>query len=289
MNDLEDQRDLLANKLAEASGAYACGPTDFNQVNVVLNGTALVQEETSQSLTVDSSGSPVVLRWTNSNSARRRSTRVLRAASSTRSTRRSRITSPRSTTSRRRCATRSTSCTASISGSIAVGAQNQLAAGNLQFDVGLDGGAFSTVTVAGADWSGAGGAAALQAAMQAGVNAAIGAGNATVTVSGGNGNPLSVSVVPTGVHQLQVRATGANAGFATLLGTTPVGTDGVGGRAFFTGTDAQSLAALERRGQQPERGRGRNGRRRAARLERRARVGEPLAIDDRRRHGVPPD
>ena len=31
-------------------------------------------------------------------------------------------------------------------------------------------------------------------------------------------------------------------GFATLLGTTPVGSDGIGGRAFFTGTNASNLA-----------------------------------------------
>ncbi|MFI5179594.1 MAG: flagellar basal body rod C-terminal domain-containing protein, partial [Vicinamibacterales bacterium] len=39
------------------------------------------------------------------------------------------------------------------------------------------------------------------------------------------------------------RATpGATTVFSTLLGTPAVGTDGVGGRAFFTGTDAESFA-----------------------------------------------
>ena len=37
------------------------------------------------------------------------------------------------------------------------------------------------------------------------------------------------------------RRSGTNAGFATLLGNTPVGSDGIGGRAFFTGTDASTL------------------------------------------------
>ncbi len=45
---------------------------------------------------------------------------------------------------------------------------------------------------------------------------------------GRSGSPLTVSIVPTGAHQLMVKATGANAGFATLLGTTSVGSDGVG-------------------------------------------------------------
>jgi flagellar hook-associated protein 1 FlgK len=61
-------------------------------------------------------------------------------------------------------------------------------------------------------------------------------------VTGGNGTPLSIAIAPTGVHTLQVQATGATTGFATLLGNTAVGTDGIGGRLFFTGTDAASLA-----------------------------------------------
>jgi flagellar hook-associated protein 1 FlgK len=51
-----------------------------------------------------------------------------------------------------------------------------------------------------------------------------------------------VSITPTGTHTLEVQANGANAGMATLLGTTPVGSDGIGGRAFFTGTNAATLA-----------------------------------------------
>ena len=46
VNDLEDQRDLLANQLSEASGATLRAGT-FNQVNVMLSGTALVQEDTA--------------------------------------------------------------------------------------------------------------------------------------------------------------------------------------------------------------------------------------------------
>jgi flagellar hook-associated protein 1 FlgK len=39
-----------------------------------------------------------------------------------------------------------------------------------------------------------------------------------------------------------VRASGSNTGFATLLGDTAVGADGVGGRQFFTGTDAETFS-----------------------------------------------
>ena len=120
--------------------------------------------------------------------------------------------------------------------------QNQTAAGNLHVQVALDGGAYATVSIAGADWSGAGGAAALQAAMQTAVDTAIGAGNATATVTGGNGSRSSISLAPAGSHQLLVQAASGNNGFATLLGTTAVGLDGVGGRQFFTGSDAASLA-----------------------------------------------
>ncbi|MDQ1379955.1 MAG: flagellar hook-associated protein 1, partial [Actinomycetota bacterium] len=128
-----------------------------------------------------------------------------------------------------------------IGGSIAVTAQNQSAAGNLTFDVGLDNGAFSTVTIPGADWSGAGGAAALQAALQGAIDTAVGVGNATVVVAGGNGSPMTIGLTPNGTHELQVRANGATTGFATLLGSTAVGADGIGGRKFFTGTGAASF------------------------------------------------
>ena len=89
---------------------------------------------------------------------------------------------------------------------------------------------------------GRGGAAALQTALQTAINTAIGVGNATATVTTNTDGSLSVSVTPTGTHALEVRASGTNAGFTTLLGNTPVGTDGIGGRAFFSGTDAATLA-----------------------------------------------
>jgi flagellar hook-associated protein FlgK len=240
VNDLLDQRDLLANQLAEASGA-TLQTGQFNEVNVVLNGSSLVQENNAYSLTLDSSGANSVVRWTATNAA-------------------ATITSGKAggqliainTTIPSYIAKVDTVATGlrdevnqlhdPISGSLAVGSQDLSTAGNLQFKVGLDGGAFQTVTVAGADFSGAGGAAALQTALQNAMNAAIGAGNATVAVSGGNGSPLSVSVTPTGSHALQVQATAGNTGLATLLGTTPVGSDGIGGRAFFTGTTAATLA-----------------------------------------------
>jgi flagellar hook-associated protein 1 FlgK len=129
----------------------------------------------------------------------------------------------------------------SISGTIAASARDQSAAGSLQFGVALDGGAFASVSVTGADWSGAGGAAALQTALQTALNTAIGAGNAAAAVTTNVDGSLSISVTPTGTHALQVQASGANPGFSALLGSTPVGSDGIGGRAFFAGTDASTL------------------------------------------------
>ncbi|HEV7523569.1 MAG TPA: flagellar hook-associated protein FlgK [Acidimicrobiia bacterium] len=240
VNDLEDQRDLLANQLSEQSGATLRAGT-FNQVNVVLNGTGLVQEDQAASLSVDTTGAGAVLRWSTDNSAASvtsgKAGGELDAINGT---------IPNYIAKLDAVATnlrdQVNALHGAIGGSLAVAAQDQSAAGNLQFQVALDNGGFATVTVAGADWSGAGGAAALQATLQAAVDTAVGAGNATATVSGGNGTPLSIGVAPTGAHQLQVKAAGANPGFATLLGATAVGTDGVGGRQFFTGTDASSLA-----------------------------------------------
>lgn len=240
VNDLEDRRDLLANQISEASGA-TLRAGDFNQVNVMLNGTALVQGDTSTALSVDSSGANVVLRFASDNSAANvtsgKAGGELDAINATIPNYISKLDTV-ATTLRDEV----NQVHGSIGGSIAVANQNQSASGNLQFDVGLDNGAFATVTVAGADWSGVGGAAALQTALQTAVDATVGAGNATATVSGGSGSPLTIGLAPTGTHQLQVKATAATTGFATLLGNTAVGADGIGGRQLFTGTDAATFA-----------------------------------------------
>jgi flagellar hook-associated protein 1 FlgK len=81
----------------------------------------------------------------------------------------------------------------------------------------------------------------LQTALQTAVNTAVGAGKATVTVSGAAGQPLSIAVAPTATNSLMVKAAGANVGFTTLLGSTAVGLDGIGGRNFFAGTSARTL------------------------------------------------
>jgi len=240
VNDLEDQRDLLANQLAEASGA-TLREGSFNQVDVMLNGTALVQEDTSNTLNVDTSGSGAVLRWASDNSAATvtsgKAGGELEAINATIPNYLAKLDNV-ATTLRDQV----NQVHGAIGGSLAVGDQDQSAAGNLQFDVSLDGGAFTTVTIPGADWSGAGGDVALQAAMQGAIDTAVGAGNVTATVTGGNGSPLAISVVPAAGHQLQVQTTGGTTGFATLLGSTAVGADGIGGRPLFTGTDAATFA-----------------------------------------------
>jgi flagellar hook-associated protein FlgK len=207
----------------------------------MLSGTALVQEDSASALTVDTSGPAAVLRWANDNSAAAvtsgKAGGELDAINGTIPNYLAKLDNV-ATTLRDEV----NQLHGTIGGSLAVGSQDQSAAGNLQFDVALDNGGFSTVTLAGADWSGAGGAATLQTALQTAVDTAVGAGNATVTVSGGNGSPLSIGLAPTGIHQLEIQATGATTGFATLLGNTAVGSDGIGGRQFFTGTDAATLS-----------------------------------------------
>jgi flagellar hook-associated protein 1 FlgK len=239
-NELMDTRDLLANKLAAASGGTVRN-FEYGQVSVVINGTALVQENHTNHLTVDSSGSPVVLRWAVGGAA----------ADVTSGTAGGKLNVINSTVPAYIARMDAVATTlrdqvngvhAAMGGDIADGSQDLSTAGNLTFRVALNTGAFQTVTIAGADWSGAGGAAALQTAMQNAINAAIGAGNATVTVTGGNGSALAIGVAPTGTNAMRVQADGTNTGFATLLSDTGIGSDGVGGRAFFTGTSAADLA-----------------------------------------------
>ena len=240
VSDLQDQRDLLANKLAEASGA-SIRSSEFNQVDVVIGGTALVQQDRATSLVVDSSGPSTVLRWSTDNSAAQVSSGKaggeLTAINATIPGYLARLDAV-ATTLRDQV----NQLHGPVSGSIPASAQDQSATPSLDFQLSLDGGGFTTATIAGADWSGAGGAAALQSSLQAAVDAAAGAGNATVTVTGGSGSPLAVSLTPAAGHTLQIKANGSDPGFSTLFGTTPVGSDGIGGRAFFTGTDAASLA-----------------------------------------------
>jgi flagellar hook-associated protein 1 FlgK len=243
VNDLKDKRDLLVTKLAELSGATV-RESEFGQLHVVLNGTALVQNDRAQAIQVDTSGPTAVVRWVNNSAIASVTTGKaggqLRAANITIPGYLARLDAV-ATTLRGQV----NNVHGAISGTIAAADSDQTAAGNLQFEIALDGGAYATATVVGADWSGPVGAAALQTALQNSVNTAIGAGNATVTVTGGSGSPLAVSIAPTATHELLVRASGTNTGFATLLGTTPVGTDGVGGRMFFSGTSAATLAVSD--------------------------------------------
>jgi flagellar hook-associated protein FlgK len=240
VNDLEDQRDLLANQIAEASGA-TIQAGQFNQVNVILNGSSLVQEQNAYSLSLDTTGGNAVVRFASTgNAATITSGKAGGELVAINTTIPGYIAKLDNVATKLRDEVNQLHDP--IRGSLAVGSQDLSTAGNLQFQVSLDGGAFNTVTVAGADWSGAGGAAALQTALQNSINAAIGAGSATVSVTGGNGSPMSISITPAAGRQLAVQATPGNSGFATLLGTTPVGSDGIGGRAFFTGTTAATFA-----------------------------------------------
>src|SRR3954447_2084429 len=237
---LLDQRDQLAQQLAQLTGATIQGGQN-NMITVTLGGLNLVSASRSQALTLDTSGPTAVLRAAQGGFAVNVTSGqaggmlndintvipgMLMQLDTVATTLRDQVNGAMS----------------AIGGSIASTARDMSAAGTLQFGVGLDGGAVSTVSLAGADWSGAGGAAALQTAIQAALNTAIGAGNATAAVTTNTDGSLSVSITPTGTHALQVRATGTNTGLATLLGDTPLGSDGVGGRSFFAGTNASDLS-----------------------------------------------
>ena len=240
VNTLEDQRDTLAQTLAQLTGATIQEGSN-NQVTVSLGGLNLVAENQSQSLSLDTSGSSAVLRATQGgfalNVTSGQAGGMLNDINTVLPGYLSKLDGVANT-----LRDQVNNVMSPISGTIAAGATDQSAAGTLQFGLALDGGASTTVSVAGADWSGAGGAAALQTSLQTALDTAIGAGNATATVTTNGDGSLSVAIAPTGTHALQVQASGANAGFATLLGSTPVGTDGIGGRAFFTGTNASNFA-----------------------------------------------
>jgi flagellar hook-associated protein 1 FlgK len=239
-NDLLDQRDLLANQLAGQIGA-TIRPGEDGQITMQVGGTPLVFENHAEALMVDASQPTVVVRWAKDNFPAAISSGeiggMLQIVNQTLPTYLAGLDAIAV-----KLRDDVNSLHSAVGGSLVGAAQDQSAAGNLQFQLSLNGGGYTTATVAGADWSGPGGAAALQTAMQNAVDTAIGAGNATVSVTGGNGQPLQVSVTPSGTNSVLVKETAGNTGFATLLGSTAVGLDGVGGRQFFTGSTARTLA-----------------------------------------------
>ncbi len=64
--DLQDQRDLLVQQIASKVGATVRAG-DNGQVNVFLNGSALVSGNSAMALKLDASTTPVVVRWAGSN------------------------------------------------------------------------------------------------------------------------------------------------------------------------------------------------------------------------------
>jgi flagellar hook-associated protein 1 FlgK len=241
VNELMDKRDLLANKLAELTGG-SIRNLDYGQVQVTVAGTPIVgAATTAQHLTLNTSASPITVRWQTTNTVAGitsgKAGGELTAINSTIPAYKTRLdqvaTTLRDTVNQ---------VIAPISGTLAPAQQDQSLSGNLTFKMAVNGGAYQTVTVAGADWSGAGGAAALQTALQNAIDTAIGGGRAAVTILGGNGADMTISVANVGTNVVTVQANGSDTAFTTLFGNTPVGLDGVGGRQFFTGTDASTIA-----------------------------------------------
>jgi flagellar hook-associated protein 1 FlgK len=243
-NDLLDQRDVLLTKLADLAGITVTHHAN-DIVDVTLAGGPLVTGVRSESLTLDTSApSGVVVRWTKDNTV----------AAVTGGTAGGEIAVindiiPRYLSGLDNVATNLRDTVngvhSAIGGTLAAGAQDQSATPALSFSLALNGGAAATVSVVGANWTD--NPAALQTALQNAIDTALGGAPgqvvASVTQPGGPGSPLSISLAganPT--DALTVSATPANPGLATLLGDTAIGSDGVGGRAFFSGADAATLA-----------------------------------------------
>ena len=134
---------------------------------------------------------------------------------------------------------------ASLTGTLAAADQNLSAHATLEFQVRLNGGSWSTISIPGADFSGVGGAAALETAIQ---NALTTAGvAATVRVSGGNGSEMHLAISEDDADDvLEIGAVFSGgsevAGLRQLFGNVGVDQSRVGGLPFFTGSGALGLA-----------------------------------------------
>lgn len=137
--------------------------------------------------------------------------------------------------------------TGSVDGSVPVGAQDFSSSPTIEFRVRVNGGGWATLSVtAGADFSGAGGAAAFQSALQDAIDAVPGLG-LTASVSGGNGSALSISLVAAdGGDVVEVSPASAGGaeqpGLAQLFSNVALDAGRSGGGPFFVGNGASGLA-----------------------------------------------
>jgi flagellar hook-associated protein 1 FlgK len=240
-NDLLDQRDMLLSQLSDLVG-ISTYTGDHDVVDVFVDGGALVRGATSSPLLVDSSGATTVLRWGGNGVTATTGGGSVAGM----------LTAVNDVIPRYRAALDAIArdlrdavngVHGAVAGTLAGAAQDQSNAGTLSFSITLDGGPALPVDVVGTDWSGAGGAAALGVALQGALDAAAGPGAVVATVTGGNGTPITITLAGAGPgSRLTVAAVGTNPGLATLLGEVALGTDGIGGRPFFSGTSAADLA-----------------------------------------------
>lgn len=241
-NELLDQRDLLINQLSSLVGVTT-RHNETGVVDVMIGGNFLVSGVYSFAIEGGVSGPNTTINWAATGFN----------ANATGGSIGGQLTTVNDLIPRYKAGLDSlavqlansvNSVHAAVRGTIAVGSQNLTALGSLQFGLSVGGVAYPNVSVAGSDFSGVGGAAALQSALQTALDTATGsAGLAVATVTGGNGTPLRIAIDPgTSGQALTVSVVGANVGLVTLLGDTPLGLDGVGGRAFFSGTNAETLA-----------------------------------------------
>jgi flagellar hook-associated protein 1 FlgK len=240
--DLLDQRDVLVRKLADKLGSTSRIEAD-GTIDVFLGGGAIVRGNRAEALKVDTSTATVAVQWARDGSPAGVTGGEVSAFVDTVND-----MIPRYLAGLDAIATNLrdgvNSVHAALSGTIAVGSQDLTASGALSFGLRVNGTTYPDVSLTGADWSGVGGAAALQAALQTALDTSTGtAGVVTATVTGGNGTPLTIALAPGNpADSVNVATVSGNPGLGLLLSDVLVGADGVGGRQFFTGTNSATLA-----------------------------------------------
>ncbi|MFZ4583699.1 MAG: flagellar hook-associated protein FlgK [Acidimicrobiia bacterium] len=245
-NDLLDQRDQAIAKLGELV-KISIRPADNEMVNVFTDGGNLVSEGMYDTLKIDASDMNIAVRFGKDSLVSNQTTGQLGGLLLVTNG----IFPQYGTLLDGVAASLRDQVNAlhgynggSLVSAIPVSAQDQTGA-TLSFKVRSDGGAWATVDVTGDDWSGDDGASTLEATLN---NQLSGAGaSVAATVTGGNGTPLQVTFasIPSGgvVEATEVgKAPSQNAGYGLFMADVPLGSDRIGGRAFFVGTSAATLA-----------------------------------------------
>lgn len=131
-----------------------------------------------------------------------------------------------------------------VSGTVPANAQNLAAYPTLDVQLRVNGGAWTTVSIPGADYSGAGGADALQTALQTALDTA--GVSLTAQVTGGAGSAMQIALTSIDdSDSVEIAPAGAvgteQAGVAQLFPNVGLGLQRAGGLPFFVGSGAFEL------------------------------------------------